>query len=592
MAYIVLARKWRPQTFEKVVGQEHITKTLANSIEQGRIAHAYLFAGPRGVGKTTTARILAKALNCESGPAPVPCNSCTNCKEITDGNSLDVLEIDGASNRGIDEIRNLRDSVKLAPANSRYKVYIIDEVHMLTIHAFNALLKTLEEPPSHVVFMLATTAPNKLPATILSRCQRFDFRRIKIYDIIQRLRDIAQDEGLKIDDQTLLLIARSAQGSMRDGMSILDQLISFRGKEIRLADVRTILGLAPQEAFLGLTKAIIDRDTRAGLAMVEDLVDQGYDIPRFVGDLMEHFRNLVVVKLKEDLVDLPENTIEQLRGQSQHFSLESLLRMMDILSETQEEMRRSDQKRLFLEVLVARLTRLEPLVRLDEVLQRLEALENRLASSHVEGLASTSLSQAPQKADEPRIIPKGFLRGEQVGLKASVSEEASQAIPGEAATGPLRQRSEASEPRPFGREVNLEGIRRAWPEIVEAIRGVKPSVGAFLAEGEPVEAGKSGITIGFDKEFFKESVEDPANRKVVEDGVRKVLGRKIRVSYTLNYTTGRGVPVNKGRESLSGQQQADVLREPIVKAALEIFNGKVVEIIPSEASSGSNGMSK
>jgi DNA polymerase-3 subunit gamma/tau len=572
MAYIVLARKWRPQTFEEVVGQEHITKTLTNSIEQGRVAHAYLFAGPRGVGKTTTARILAKALNCERGPAPVPCNSCTNCKEITDGKSLDVLEIDGASNRGIDEIRNLRDNVKLAPANSRYKVYIIDEVHMLTIHAFNALLKTLEEPPSHVVFMLATTAPNKLPATILSRCQRFNLKRIKIYDIIKKLRDIAQDEGLKIDDQTMLLIARSVQGSMRDGMSILDQLISFRGKEIRLVDVRTILGLAPQEAFLGLTKAIIDRDTKAALAMVEDLVDQGYDIPRFVGDLMEHFRDLAVVRLKEDLVDLPEDTIEQLRGQSQHFSLDSLLRMMDILSETQEEMRSSDQKRLFLEVLVTRLTRLEPLVRLDEVLQRLEALESRLTSSHVEGLASTSQSQA------------------------SASEEASQSVPDEAVPGPLRQqsktsplrqRSEASEPRPFGREVKLEEIRKAWPEIVEEVRRVKPYVGAFLAKGEPVEADKGGITVGFDKGFFKESVEDVANRKIVEAGVGKVLGRRIRVRYALNYTTGRGAPANKDKESLSGQQQADVLKEPIVKAALDIFNGKVVEIIPSEASSES-----
>lgn len=560
MAYIVLARKWRPQTFSEVVGQDHITTTLANAIRQNRIAHAYLFAGPRGIGKTTTARILAKALNCKDGPAPVPCNSCTNCKEITDGNSLDVLEIDGASNRGIDEIRNLRERVKFAPANSRYKVYIIDESHMLTIHAFNALLKTLEEPPSHVVFVLATTAPNKLPITILSRCQRFDFKRIKVYDIIQKLKDIAGDEDLKIDDEALSLISRSAQGSMRDAMSVLDQLISFRGKEIKLADVRAILGLAPQEAFLKLTKVIIDRDTREGLALVEGLIEQGYDIPQFVQDLMEHFRNLVMVKMAEDLVDLPEDTVEQFRLLSENFSLEDILRILDILSEVQTEMRGSDQTRLILEMLVARLTRLEPLVRADEILERLEALESRLAirygfprrslsraeprGSGQAGQDSTSKSRAPEKGDEPRIIPKGFQRGEQVGLNE---------------------------------EITLEGVKRAWPAIVKEVKRMKASVGAFLDEGEPIKAGRNNIVIGFGKDFFKESIEDPVNRKIVEAGIKKVLSREIRANCTRSTIAGRTVK----KDPLT-QQREEALKEPMVKAALEVFNGEVVEIIPGD----------
>ena len=271
MSYIVLARKWRPQNFDEVVGQPHITTTLKNAISLGRVAHAYLFTGPRGIGKTSTARILAKALNCTQGPTIHPCDRCDSCKEIMVSNSLDVLEIDGASNRGIDEIRNLRENVRFAPAKGRFKVYIIDEVHMLTQEAFNALLKTLEEPPHHVKFIFATTRPHKIPPTILSRCQRFDFKRIPVNDLLAKLKNIAEVEKLKVSKEALFYIARVSEGSMRDAESILDQLASFCDSTIEVNDVVSVLGKVDQDVLFELAQALIDKDAGKGLGLINEL---------------------------------------------------------------------------------------------------------------------------------------------------------------------------------------------------------------------------------------------------------------------------------------------------------------------------------
>jgi len=305
MSYIVLARKWRPSTFEDIAGQGHITRTLQNSLRANRIAHAFLFTGVRGVGKTTAARILAKALNCEQGPTPTPCNQCTHCEEIAKGNSIDVLEIDGASNRGIDEIRQIIENVRYQPAKCRFKIYIIDEVHQVTKDAFNALLKTLEEPPPSVKFILATTEPHRLPETILSRCQRYDFRRIALREIVQRLEEISQKEGLKITRGALLLLAREADGSMRDAQSLLEQVFSYSGTEAgesappevdeRL--LQDILGLAERQMLYEMSQSVIRGDAKRCLELVAGCVEQGLDLTRLSKDLVEHFRNLLVARL-------------------------------------------------------------------------------------------------------------------------------------------------------------------------------------------------------------------------------------------------------------------------------------------------------
>jgi len=360
MKYQSLYRKWRPQVFEDIIGQKHITQTLMNAISLNRIAHAYIFSGPRGVGKTTTARIFAKSLNCEKGPTTHPCNKCEKCIRITEGYSMDVIEIDGASNRGIDDIRDLRNKVKFAPVEGKYKVYIIDEVHMLTAEAFNALLKTLEEPPSHVIFVFATTAPHKIPNTILSRCQWFNFRRIPLQDILTKLKMISQDEELNIDDKALNIVARSSTGSMRDAESTLDQVIAYCGKEISLQSVRDILGIIKEDIFYDFMETIIKNDPVKGIEIINQISDSGGDPSQFVKNLMEYVHNLSLIKFcTQEALDFKgifTEDRERLLKQSNLIEVEKLFTMVNYLAEVEKKMRYTHHPWILLEMLVVKFT--------------------------------------------------------------------------------------------------------------------------------------------------------------------------------------------------------------------------------------------
>jgi DNA polymerase-3 subunit gamma/tau len=408
MAYQVLARKWRPQTFEEVMGQEPITRTLQNALTAGRVAHAFLFSGPRGVGKTSVARILAKALNCEAGPTPHPDNTCQLCREITNGSSLDVLEIDGASNRGIDEVRDLREKIKYLPTQGKYKVYIIDEVHMLTKEAFNALLKTLEEPPAHAVFILATTEPHKVPVTILSRCQRYDFRRIPTGVIQAHLAKLAEQEGWNIDPEGLALVARAAEGGLRDAQGFLDQVVTFGGDGVTTSEIARILGVTDRGALLGALTAIIDRHGPDLLNLIEGLYNQGHDLGRFYQDLMLYARHLLVAGLHPEarhlaaVADTEWDALTRLASRTPAVHLHNLL---SVLLQGEEELKRAPQPRLALEVLLLRVIHLEPVLPLAEWLARLDSLEKRLEAGPGVASGSTPGARRPHRgvaaAEEP-----------------------------------------------------------------------------------------------------------------------------------------------------------------------------------------------
>lgn len=358
MSYVIFALKWRPQNFDQIVGQSHVVSTLKSALQKNRVAHAYLFAGPRGVGKTSTARILAKALNCKAGPAVEPCQKCVSCLEISQGRSFDVIEIDGASNRGIDEIRALRESVKFAPTAGKFKIYVIDEVHMLTTEAFNALLKTLEEPPEFVKFIFATTQPNKVIPTILSRCQRFDFRRISVMEIIGQLEKIVKEENIDLDKEVLFALAKSCDGSLRDAESMLDHLVSFSKDKVSLKDVISVLGIVEQEVLFEITDRIIEKDAKGALEILNRIIDQGKDIAVLSNNLIEHFRNLMIAKITKadaQLIDLPQEICERLLQQAGGLSLEEIFGAFNVLVNTQAMSKRLESLRIPLEISLVKL---------------------------------------------------------------------------------------------------------------------------------------------------------------------------------------------------------------------------------------------
>ena len=485
MSYLVLARKWRPQFFDEVVGQQHVAQTLKNSIEQDRVAHAYLFCGARGVGKTSTARILAKALNCEEGPTSKPCLECDSCKEIDEGQSVDVFEIDGASNRGINEIRELREGVRYAPSRDRFKIYIIDEVHMLTTEAFNALLKTLEEPPDHAYFIFATTEPQKIPITILSRCQRFDFKRIGQEDIVEHLAGICEKEGLEVEREALQLIARQADGAMRDALSLLDQVIGFAGDEIDEEVVASILGVANREHLFEISASILERDAQEALRAL-DVVDRyGYDLQQFASELVTHLRDLTVAAAVEEpakVTDLTASELDEANDQLEAMQVDGerrrqlLHRYFSVMAEGARKMTRSPYPKLIFEMTLVRLTDLEPLVELDLLVDRLEVLEGEFDDVELPAGDPTApdptesrKASAPENKKEPTpqttstadasAAPReqSTHSSEESDAGEEGSEEDDDEDEGASSSEPAPPRQEPPPPEPAPRDVPTEG---------------------------------------------------------------------------------------------------------------------------------------
>lgn len=557
MSYIVFARKYRPKDFDEIIGQDHITTTLKNAIKQDRVAHAYLFSGPRGIGKTTTARILAKSLNCETGPTPTPCNKCISCTEISSSISMDVIEIDGASNRGIDEVRELRENVKFAPTHGRYKLYIIDEVHMLTQEAFNALLKTLEEPPSHVKFIFATTQAHKVIPTVSSRCQRFDFRRISIADIVSKLKEIAKDESIKVDEETLFLIARQADGSLRDGESILDQLNAFCSGDIKKEDIAHILGTVSEESLEDFAQIIIKRDTPEALKFIDKLISEGKDLTFFLLNLISHFRNLMVAKLctkPEGLIDSSRQTIEKIANQSKAFSQEELFYISSILTHTYESMKRSASARVIFELAIVKITERASLTSLNDILDKIRALETRIGK----GIPSPPREEGKDKKVEeraPLVSPEE--RVSNVKDELEVEEAASEA-----------------------NDIELSKIEEAWPTLLKIIKTKKMSVASYLLEGSIIAFEDSTLTIGFPENYslHKEALEHKDNRHLIEKTLKEILKKDVRVKLTTQNIRKEKAADYAGEDTRrkSKPVESEILKEPLVQSALEVFDGRII----------------
>lgn len=584
-SYLVFARKFRPQTFDEVIGQEPITTTLKNAIEKNRVAQSFLFTGSRGVGKTSTARILAKALNCEKGPTAKPCNQCVPCGEITRGTSLDILEIDGASNRGIEEIRTLRENVKFKPAHGRYKVYIIDEVHMLTGEAFNALLKTLEEPPEHVKFIFATTEAHKVPLTILSRCQRFNFKRISVDVMAKKLREVAKEEGVKISEEAILLIARQAEGSLRDAESLLDQLASFAEGEIKESDVAFSLGLTESDLYFSLLDSLREKDFKAVLRTVVQAVEQGKDLVQFAKGLLELFRNLMVLGIageNEGLVETTEEEIARLGKYAKFFSREELLFSVTLLQQLAREVRWSDTPRFLIESCLLKIASRSDLKAIEEVLKELKTVKGNVPP------APSGSQTVPKSA-----VIKAELRHSEKTVAAETNQPHTKHRHPEAKPKDLRDSLLPSGAQKDGDPLpplTLTEVGRIWPELLGRVKAVKMSCGTYLSESEPVEVTDGIVVFGLPAEFkfHRDALDKQDNKDLVRSTLTALLGRDAGVAFVVTepvkevaakkpgFLPQASVSAHPRTDPSSGGKDAD-----IITSALNIFEGgKVVRRDP------------
>ncbi|CDA11802.1 DNA polymerase III subunit gamma/tau [Intestinibacter bartlettii] len=542
-----LYRVYRPKNFSDVIGQEHIVRTLKNQIENNNVGHAYLFCGTRGTGKTSTAKIFSRAVNCTNLHNDEPCNECENCREILEDKTMDVVEIDAASNNSVDDIRELRENVKYSPAKAKYKVYIIDEVHMLSQGAFNALLKTLEEPPSYVIFILATTEPHKIPATILSRCQRFDFKRVTVKDISSRMRYICEKEGIEADEKALNLIARNSQGALRDALSILDQCISFEGNKISYNDVIELLGSVNIEQLFDLAESVIKEDTRKSLQILNDFIIWGKDVRNLVNDLIDHFRNLMVCKISNDLdeiISLPEETIDLLKQQAETIDTNNLIRILNILSETQDGMKISSNPRVLMEVTMMKIA--QPMF--DEskeaLIKRIENLEQKIESGNIK-VNHISTNQTVDNFNENNQQNNN-----------TVEKQEDENIEYENLKGD-----------------DIKLVEKSWKKILQKMKEDKNQViRALLQDVDSFNISEDTLYIIFtdNYSFAKSRLDSPATIQYVEKVIREVLNRsfsvKIALKSQLSNLNTQIKKEDKGEQILKNIVSEDILE---VKDSIE-----------------------
>ena len=573
MSYQVTARKWRPMVFDDVIGQSHVSDTLRNALAQNRLAHAFVFSGTRGCGKTTTARILARAVNCQNPTKDhEPCNECEVCKEIIEGRSLDVIEIDGASNRGVDEIRNLRESVRYAPTRGAKKVYIIDEVHMLTKEAFNALLKTLEEPPPHVLFIFATTELQKVPATILSRCQRYDFRRIGLEEIVARLKYIAGQEKITIDDDALLVIAKKGDGSMRDSQSIFDQVVAFCGTTITGKMTGDALNIVDQELYFRVSDLLRAKDTAGALELVKDVVNSGFDIKEFVSGLTEHYRNMLIAKTTGSTTLIEESELHRKRyaADAAGYSLQDLLRIVKVTADTESAVRFSVQPRFKLEVMMVQLTKMEQSVRIDDLLDQIDTLKKKLqsepdafsvtAAPRVAPSIRVTAAAAPLPPEPPPLMEESYpapsVPAEPPRMRETVRPKfsAPEGNPRFTVAAPEKRPAEsaaaaATATSAVVNNVTLHDVSAQWSDIVDAMRKKKISVGTILGETAPMEIVNGTLQIACGDDFHFGTV--LRNKEIVAETINTILSSRLRIEPILKEVGMPAVPPPAARPTPS-----------------------------------------
>ena len=533
------------------MGQGHVVHTLKNAIQNKRVGHAYLFSGSRGVGKTTIARIFAKALNCVKGPTSEPCNNCEMCREITDGFCPDVMEIDGASNTGVDDIRELRENVKYASSKGRYKVYIIDEVHMLSKSAFNALLKTLEEPPAHVIFVFATTEPNRIPETIISRCQYFEFKRISINDAVEQLVRITEREGIKVSREILTLIAKSAEGSMRDALVSLDQIVSFSGDVIKEEDVKIVLGLVGREVFGSIMEGIVKKDIRHILTIIKDLTTRGTDLKVFCKEFLEYLRNLVVVKITEDpvgLTGLSGVEIERLKSEAKDISTEELQQMFNIILKTEAELKYASQPELVLEMALIKLTQIGKVLTVDEILKRLD---------NISASADASVSIRGAKGSVKKSSDEGTSISDRVNVSAS-----------DLALTPT-----------------LDTYTSLWARIKESVSSKKPLLGGIFEDISLLNIKEDEIVLSFTRQgsesYYRQTIE--LHQGMIKDTIREITGKDLKIVFD---KVSEKESLKEAAAIKQSHTEIEKWKKDKIQEVLDIIPGVVVREMSGEAQGG------
>ena len=535
--YQALYRQYRPKTFDEVLGQEHITTTIKNQIKNNNIGHAYLFSGTKGTGKTSTAKIFSRAVNCLNPIDGNPCNQCEICKGILDESIMDVIEMDAASNRRIDDIRELKDKVIYPPSRTKYKIYIIDEVHMLTTEAFNALLKTLEEPPKHLIFILATTEAEKLPQTILSRCQKYDFKRIKSTDITKNMGNICKELKIPVEERALKLIARNSDGSMRDALSLLDQCISYKEGELKYEDTLDILGIANTDILFKLVDNIIDRELEKALFNIDDIIQNGKDINQFIKDLIYHFRNLLIVKTSHnpmEIIDMEGETIERYREQSKKMSIDYILNSLDILNESENQAKWATQPRIILEMAIIKIVKIEENKDLEE---RVKELEKIISSGKIpvaqnfetKANVKPTISKTKKTIEKPKV---------EIETKAIIDD---------------------------GKELSIKTILNNWDNVLEAVRNTRASTHGLLREARPVSFSNNKLEIGFKDGygFHKSAISEEHNKTLVEKVICEYFNKNISIDFIM---------VDEYIE------EEDSTEEDTIQGVIDFFGKDIVEI--------------